>query len=115
LKPWLIEVNASPSLTATTPSDFATKSDVLDDTFTVIDMENFLLGTEEQIGGFDLICKGSPIKLPLNSTYKTHLGCYNNRKQQLKKLAKITSARLTQQYAQELINNGTSGKTGFRK
>ena len=55
LKPWLIEVNASPSLTGTTPSDYNTKLDLLDDTFTVIDMENFLTGNEEQVGGFDLI------------------------------------------------------------
>lgn len=55
LKPWLIEVNASPSLTGTTPSDYATKSDLLDDVFTVLDMEKILTGNEEQIGGFDLI------------------------------------------------------------
>lgn len=53
--------------------------------------------------------------MPLNSTFKTHLGCYNNRKQQLKKLAKITAARLTQQYAQDQINASSQAKTGFRK
>lgn len=108
MKPWLIEVNASPSLTATTPSDYAIKTNLLDDTFTVIDMEKYLTGKEEQIGGFDLICKGTPIKMPLNSTYKTHLGCYNNRKQQMKKLAKMTAARLAQQFAQEQLNPGQS-------
>jgi len=78
-------------------------------------MENFLTGNEEQIGGFDLICKGTPSKLPINSTFKTYLGCYNNRKQQLKKLAKITSSRLTQQYTQEIVNGGSSHKGGYRK
>lgn len=54
--------------------------------------------------------------MPLNSTFKTHLGCYNNRKQQLKKLAKITAARLAQQYAQDQISgNNQSRVPGYRK
>lgn len=81
LKPWLIEVNASPSLTGTTPSDYDTKISIMDDTITVLDPEKILSGNEEQIGGFDLICKGTPVKMPLNSTYTSHLGCYNNRQQ----------------------------------
>jgi len=101
LKPWLIEVNASPSMTANTPSDFEMKCGLLDDVFTVADLEKVLTGTEDQIGGFDIICKGTPVKLPSNSTFMTHLGCFNNRQQQLKKLAKSTAARLAQQYAQE--------------
>jgi len=39
LKPWLIETNASPSLTGTTQSDIDFKMKLLDDTFTIIDME----------------------------------------------------------------------------
>lgn len=81
-------------MTANTPNDYEMKIGLLDDTFTVLDIEKVLSGTEEQIGGFDLICKGNPVKLPLNSTYSTHLGCFNNRQQQLKKLAKSTAARL---------------------
>jgi len=69
-------------------------------------MEKFLTGKEEQIGGYDLICRGNPIKMPLNSTFKTYLGCYNSRKQQMKKLAKITASRLAQQSAQDQINPG---------
>ena len=73
-----------------------------------------LTGTEEQIGGFDLICRGNPVKLPQNSTYMSHLGCHNNRQQQLKKLAKSTAARLVQHYAQEqLVNqNNNTNATG---
>eukprot|EP00357_Protocruzia_adherens_P036791 CAMPEP_0114979606 /NCGR_PEP_ID=MMETSP0216-20121206/4462_1 /TAXON_ID=223996 /ORGANISM="Protocruzia adherens, Strain Boccale" /LENGTH=437 /DNA_ID=CAMNT_0002340945 /DNA_START=29 /DNA_END=1342 /DNA_ORIENTATION=+ len=112
LKPWLLEVNASPSLTGTTPQDFEMKSSVVDDVFTVLDMEKILTGNEEQIGGFDLIFKGGPVKLPSNSTYLTHLGCYNNRTQQLKKLAKSCAARLAQNYAADGAGGGkeTSGK-----
>mmetsp|Transcript_45333 Transcript_45333/g.33112 ORF Transcript_45333/g.33112 Transcript_45333/m.33112 type:complete len:95 (-) Transcript_45333:210-494(-) len=62
LKPWLIEINASPSMTANTPSDYEMKVGLLDDVFTVLDLEKILTGTEEQIGGFDLICRGIPVK-----------------------------------------------------
>ena len=83
LKPWLIEVNASPSLTGTTAVDLHKKSILLDDTFTLLDMEKILTGKEEHVGGFDLICRGTPNKVASsmgkNSTYKTYLGCFNNR------------------------------------
>lgn len=36
LKPWLIEVNASPSLSATTVSDRIMKATVLDDAFSIV-------------------------------------------------------------------------------
>ena len=62
LKPWLIEINASPSMTASTPSDYDTKLGLLEDTFAVLDIEKILSGSEEQVGGYDLICKGNPIK-----------------------------------------------------
>jgi tubulin polyglutamylase TTLL9 len=39
LKPWLIEINASPSMTANTPNDYEMKIGLLDDTFTVLDLE----------------------------------------------------------------------------
>jgi tubulin polyglutamylase TTLL9 len=47
LKPWLIEINASPSMTANTPSDYEMKVGLLDDTFTCLDLEKILTGTEE--------------------------------------------------------------------
>ena len=56
LKPWLIEVNASPSITADTPQDYELKFGLLDDVFSIIDVEGRLDGTTPQsMGGFDLI------------------------------------------------------------
>ena len=65
-------------MTSNTPADAIKKNGVLDDTFTILDLEKVLSGKEEHIGGFDLICKGLPLKMPVNSTIKTYLGCYNN-------------------------------------
>ena len=45
-------------MTANTPSDYETKMGLLEDVFTILDPERILTGFEEQIGGFDLICKG---------------------------------------------------------
>jgi hypothetical protein len=39
LKPWLLEVNASPSLTADTPSDYKLKYGMLNDMLDIVDME----------------------------------------------------------------------------
>lgn len=94
-KPWLIECNASPSLTANTKDDAEMKIDMLDDLFTVVDMEKILTGNEEQVGGFDLIYKNNPIKLPANSMYQTYLGCHNSRQQNLKRLARQVAQRLS--------------------
>ena len=42
LKPWLIEVNASPSISADTIGDYELKTALLDDVYTVIDVEGKL-------------------------------------------------------------------------
>lgn len=44
LKPWLLEVNSSPSMTANTQIDSELKIGALDDTFTIIDIEKILTG-----------------------------------------------------------------------
>jgi tubulin polyglutamylase TTLL9 len=95
LKPWLLEVNAAPSMTANTQVDFELKCNLLDDVFTIIDMEKVLQGNEEQIGGFDIIYKGNQTVMPPNSIYSTYLGCYNQRNTNLKKLAKLAGQRLS--------------------
>ena len=54
LRPWLIEVNASPSLTASSKEDYDLKSGLLEDTLNVIDLEQRWEGGEgggEEDGG----------------------------------------------------------------
>merc|ERR1719253_2499146 len=89
LKPWLIEVNASPSLSANTPNDYDMKFDLLDDTFSVLDFEKYLTGGESQIGGFDLLYRnGARVGPPETAVHRGYLGCGNNRKEQLRRLAR---------------------------
>jgi tubulin polyglutamylase TTLL9 len=61
LKPWLIETNASPSLTASNQEDNEVKNRLLDDMANVIDMEGRLTGKEKRVGGFDLIYNDGPV------------------------------------------------------
>lgn len=63
LKPWLIEINASPSMTANTPQDYDGKVGLLEDTYSVLDLERILRGDEDQIGGFDCIYRNERIKM----------------------------------------------------
>jgi tubulin polyglutamylase TTLL9 len=94
LKPWLLEINANPSLTANTQKDNEMKVKMLDDMLTILDMEKVLTGGEEQVGGFDLIYKGTQLKLPENYTFETRLGTHNDREKQLKTLSKQTASKL---------------------
>jgi tubulin polyglutamylase TTLL9 len=50
---WLLEINASPSLSGTAGIDGDLKNHLIDDTFTIVDMEKVLSGNEVQVGGFD--------------------------------------------------------------
>jgi len=75
LKPWLIEVNASPSLTANTREDYDLKSDMLHDLFDVMDLEGNLKGDEEHVGGFDLIYDNGYVEMPQqDSCWSSYLG-----------------------------------------
>ena len=75
LKPWLIEVNASPSLTANTKDDYKMKFDLLNDMYDIIDMEKRMKGDEEQIGGFDLIYANNMMLSDQQCMYSSFLGC----------------------------------------
>ena len=101
LKPWLIEINSNASLTASTERDAQTKIKMLDDLLTIVDLEKIMTGNEDQVGGWDIICRGTPIKMNNNCMYKTRLGSFNNREKQLKQLAKQTATRLANLYMQK--------------
>jgi tubulin polyglutamylase TTLL9 len=72
LKPWLLEVNGAPSLSADTEADHELKYGVIDDTLSVMDFEHKLKGTEQHVGGFDLIYDQANNFKPTVS----YLGCY---------------------------------------
>ncbi|XP_037667218.1 probable tubulin polyglutamylase TTLL9 isoform X2 [Choloepus didactylus] len=102
LKPWLLEVNASPSLTASSQEDYELKTCLLEDTLHVVDMEARLTGREKRVGGFDLMWNDGPVSreegaLDLsgmgNFVTNTHLGCVNDRKKQLRQLFRSLQAQ----------------------
>lgn len=75
LKPWLIEVNASPSLTGDTDRDYGLKYNLINDTIDVVDVERKLNGDEKHVGGFDLIWNNGPVRNAHPNGYSTFLGC----------------------------------------
>lgn len=75
LKPWLIEVNASPSLTANTREDYLMKTEMLHGMLDVIDMEQVLTGDEEHVSGWDVVYDNGYIEIdPEQCGYSTFLG-----------------------------------------
>ena len=86
-KPWLLEVNASPSLAASSPTDYELKFTMLEDMLAVVDMNNKLTGKETRVGGFDLLWNDGPVHRPDIRSYLQHppsystnsfLGCQHN-------------------------------------
>uniref|UniRef100_A0A0K0F259 Tubulin--tyrosine ligase-like protein 9 n=1 Tax=Strongyloides venezuelensis TaxID=75913 RepID=A0A0K0F259_STRVS len=61
LKAWLLEVNASPSLTPSSQDDFEMKYRILNHMLDVLDMEKKLQGNETEINGFDLLIKNNEV------------------------------------------------------
>ncbi|XP_028308961.1 putative tubulin polyglutamylase TTLL9 isoform X1 [Gouania willdenowi] len=95
LKPWLIEVNASPSHSPSSQEDYEMKCNMLDDTLNVVDMEGRLTGKEKRVGGYDLMWDDGPVfqedvgpqtfgSSCLNTN--TNLGCINDREKQLRQM-----------------------------
>ncbi len=60
-----------------------------------------LTGNEQQVGGYDLIYKGRHIEMDEGSIFHTYLGCLNNRKEQMLKLAKVTKDRLLKEKTEQ--------------
>ncbi|MED6282690.1 putative tubulin polyglutamylase ttll9 [Characodon lateralis] len=97
LKPWLIEVNASPSHTPSSQEDYGMKYRLLEDTLNVVDMEGRLTGKENRVGGYDLMWNNGPVyreDVGLQTfgsscfAANTYLGCVNDREKQLHHLFK---------------------------
>ena len=87
-------------MSSNTPSDYQTKLGLLEDVFTILDLEKVLKGDEMQVGGFDLIYFGQPLKSTISTFYSTTLGAVNDRQDQLRKLAKKTASRLIKKKAE---------------
>ncbi|KAL8566330.1 putative tubulin polyglutamylase ttll9 [Nucella lapillus] len=101
LKPWLIEINASPSLTASGKEDYDLKSGLLHDVLNVLDLENRLQGREKRVGGWDLLWDDGIVVMedttletgvPTVSTPNSFLGCQNERQQQMRDMYSSSSA-----------------------
>ena len=104
LKPWLLEVNGSPSLSSTGEADYKMKTAVIDDTLTVVDMDGILPSPlpEQivQVGGFDLIysdSRGGRLNI------KSSLGCYFDRDKEMLNLA------------EQVLKSGLHGKGSLQK
>lgn len=78
LNPWLLEVNAMPSMVTSSESDKQMKNALIEDTLNIIDLENERSGDETQIGGYDLIWNNGAVdELSVDGYYKSYLGCSN--------------------------------------
>lgn len=77
LAPWLIEVNASPSLTATTTADYQLKYGLIADALDIVDMEQAGHASATTVGGFDLVWKDGPVDSPLPEPANSCLGTFN--------------------------------------
>ncbi|KDO23960.1 hypothetical protein SPRG_10656 [Saprolegnia parasitica CBS 223.65] len=75
LKPWLLEVNASPSLTGDTDEDYNLKWNLIKHTMQVVDMEKQRSGNELHVGGFDLIWDNGAVQDARPNGYLSYLGC----------------------------------------
>lgn len=97
LKPWLIEVNASPSISADTIQDYDLKFGLLEDVYTVLDVEGRVRDeskTEPTVGGFDLIYNGIPSRPDRLSTFGSKLGCFDEHARR-RALQQLFARRLT--------------------
>jgi tubulin polyglutamylase TTLL9 len=81
------------------------KVKMLDDMLTILDLEKIMTGTENQVGGFDIIYRATQIKPNENCSYTTLLGAFNNREKQLKGLSKKTAKRLAELHYQKNMGN----------
>ena len=88
-KPWLIEVNASPSMSVDSAGDRALKTALFQDVLNVVDMERRfhrqdVREMKKRVGGFDLIHDGDVVEDNLSS-----LGALNDDRDRSLEYARI--------------------------
>eukprot|EP00366_Plasmodium_knowlesi_P002176 XP_002259673.1 Tubulin-tyrosine ligase family, putative [Plasmodium knowlesi strain H] len=89
LKPWLIEVNSSPSLSANTKEDYTLKFNMLDELMSLINLEMYNLPETDRVGDFDCIYrKGNRVVPPQPYNFSSHLGAELSGTEHLKQMAK---------------------------
>ncbi|SBS84508.1 ATP-dependent DNA helicase UvrD, putative (UvrD) [Plasmodium ovale curtisi] len=82
LKPWLIEVNSSPSFSANTTDDYNLKFNLLDELMTLINIEKYDIPHTDRLGDFDCIYRNGH---PCSSS---RLGAHPSGTEHLKQIAK---------------------------
>ncbi|KNC54186.1 tubulin tyrosine ligase [Thecamonas trahens ATCC 50062] len=87
LRPWLLEVNASPSMSAENQEDYNLKFGLISDTLALLNLDG-LLPTRYplQVGGFDLVYWNGPPARPDPPLLTSFLGARNDRETQLPEL-----------------------------
>ncbi|SOV76785.1 tubulin--tyrosine ligase, putative [Plasmodium reichenowi] len=89
LKPWLIEVNSSPSFSSNTKDDYTLKFNLLDELMTLINIEKYDIPQIDRIGDFDCIYRNGEKITNLDPyNFHSHLGAYLSGTEHLKKMAK---------------------------
>uniref|UniRef100_A0A7S0RVH4 ATP-grasp domain-containing protein n=1 Tax=Chlamydomonas leiostraca TaxID=1034604 RepID=A0A7S0RVH4_9CHLO len=115
LKPWLLEVNASPSLSASDTSDWTLKFALLEDVLDIVDLESKREPgkIDLHMGGFDLIWDGGPVmRFDKPTSLPTMLGAYNERdRNQLRPKEDGPSHLPTQRPKRAAVSVPTSGAT----
>ncbi|SCO67758.1 tubulin tyrosine ligase-like protein 1, putative [Plasmodium vivax] len=89
LKPWLIEVNSSPSLSANTQEDYTLKFNMLDELMCLINLEQYPLPETDRVGDFDCIYRaGRRVLSPRPHNFFSRLGAQLSGTEHLKQMAK---------------------------
>ncbi|SCN44912.1 tubulin--tyrosine ligase, putative [Plasmodium malariae] len=95
LKPWLIEVNSSPSFSSNTNEDYTLKFNMLDELMTLINIEKYTIPHTDRVGDFDCIYRnGERVHSIDPYNFYSHLGAYLSGTENLKRMAKNVKLQL---------------------